>query len=141
MINWNPVFIRARDLDDCFFQCLSELYEHGRRYKITSGSYEGQERLAFDFVSGFVKYPSTRPLAPRMLESSTLPPPTTDEEIEHYFVEYLMDPTLPPNTHYKYSNYIVGGNNLCKMNQLSWIINHLKESPGNEHCAMMIGEP
>jgi hypothetical protein len=36
-----PIFIEARDPDDCWFQLLSALYQCGRRYDITSRSYGG----------------------------------------------------------------------------------------------------
>jgi hypothetical protein len=116
-----PVFVRATTLNDCWHQLLIELYEKGRRYKITSGSYEGSDRLAFDFVSGFIAYPHTRPLAPILPEGSYLPRPTTDEDIEFYFSDYLMDTNLAKNEHYKYSSWIVGGNDICKHKQLASI--------------------
>lgn len=157
-----PVFVEGRDLDDVWFQLLSQLHEHGRRYKITSGSYEGADRVAFDFVSGFIHHPHTRPLAPRMPESSNLPRPTTDEEIENYFVNYLMDSKLKPNEDYRYSTWIVGGEyklptkfalryglvnrevgKLVRVpNQIEWIINHFKtKGLGNEHCYLQVGYP
>ena len=100
-MNWNPVFIRARDLDDAWHQLLWNVNEYGRRYKISSGSFEGSERLSFDFVSGFISNPHTEPLSPRMPEGSNLPPPCTDEDAYQYFANYLMDAKLAPNEHYK----------------------------------------
>jgi len=159
---FKPVFIQARDLDDCWFQLLSELYEKGRRYKITDGSYAGHERVVFDFVSGFISYPHTRPLAPQIPETCPLPPPTTEREIYHYFAEYLMDSRLAENEHYRYATWLVGGE--YKMppiegrylkssitfppwevrvpNQLQWVIDHFKSKGfGNEHCYITIGYP
>jgi thymidylate synthase len=138
---FKPVFIEATTIDDCWHQLLYQAKEKGRRYKITSGSYEGQERLALDFVSGFIHRPHERPLAPRMPEASPLPPPTTDEEINEYFANYIMNVELAPNEHYRYSSWIVGGNKICEVKQLEWIIQHLKESPGNEHCFLSVGQP
>ena len=51
-----PVFIDAFDLDDAWFQCLSTILDNGHVYTITRGSYEGQKRLEFDFVSVRVRY-------------------------------------------------------------------------------------
>jgi thymidylate synthase len=106
---FKPIFIEATDLDDAWFRLLWNLFEHGRKYYISKGSYEGQYRYSFDFVSGFVQHPHKRPLAPRMPESSTLPPPTTDHEIEQYFANYLMDSNLASNEDYRYATWIVGG--------------------------------
>lgn len=160
-----PVFVEGRDLDDVWFQLLQSLYDHGRRYKITSGSYAGSERVAFDFVSGFIHYPHTRPLAPRVPESSPLPPPTTDDEINSYFANYLMDPNPEENEDYRYSTFIAGGlyelptfqveaqtaqmwgchperARVLVPNQLEWCINHFKKVGfGNEHCTITIGYP
>ena len=161
-----PVFIEGRDLDDTWFQLLAALHEHGRRYKITDGSYAGAERVAFDFVSGFIHHPHSRPLAPRLPESSPLPRPTTDDEIENYFVNYLMNSELEKNEDYRYATWIVGGeyqapafvskyqidgdrhfygsNSLviAVPNQIEWIIDHFKtKGLGNEHCYLSVGYP
>ena len=53
-----PVHIEAFDLDDAWFQCLCQILEHGHVYKIDRGSYAGQHRLEFDFVTVRVKNPS-----------------------------------------------------------------------------------
>jgi thymidylate synthase len=158
---FTPVFITGRDLDDTWFQLLQALHDHGRRYEITSGSYEGSTRLSFDFVAGAIQYPHSRPLAPRIPEGSPLPPPTTDAEIEKYFVEYLMNSNLAPNEEYRYSTWIVGGKyevpelsvipqgwwesgprTVEAPNQIEWIIKHFNEKGlGNEHCYLTVGYP
>lgn len=152
---FNPVFISATTLDDAWFQLLWNIEKHGRKYLITKGSYEGQHRLAFDYVAGFISMPHERPLAPRLPEWSSLPPPTTDEEIDNYFANYLMNSNLEPNEHYRYSTWIVGGDLEQKIdgyrqmmwrivvpNQIEWIIKHFKEAGyGNEHCYLQVGYP
>ena len=162
MNKFKPVFVEARDLDDCWFQLLDLLYHYGRRYTITEGSYKGHDRVTFDFVSGFIHYPHTRPLAPQIPPSCTLPPPTTEEEIEKYFTHYLMDSKLSPNEHYRYSTWIVGGTykippisskfmpdglgtpsyEVKVPNQIQWVIDHFKQKGyGNEHCYLTVGYP
>ena len=159
MKQFRPVFVEGRDLDDTWFQLLAQLHEYGRRYKITSGSYEGSERVSFDFVSGFIHFPHSRPLAPRVPETSPIPPPTTDDEIEKYFVNYLMCSDVAPNEDYRYSTWVVGGRYelpRLKMegknaevnaavqvpNQIQWIIDHFKNRGfGNEHCFLTVGYP
>lgn len=166
-MNFNPVFVSATDLGDCWFQLLYNLKQYGRKYLITKGSYEGQYRLAFDEVSGFIKYPHTRPLSPIIPEGTNIPAPCTDEDAEKYFVEYLMDGNIKDNEDYKYSLWMVGGKyqipkinllyknkesltnfmnpkdfSIIVPNQIEWLIDHFKKFGfGNEHGYLSIGYP
>jgi len=109
MKSFKPIFVEGTNLDDTWFKLLAEVYKHGRRNRIDTGSYEKEtDRLEFDFVAGSIKYPTDRPLSPR-LEGLAVPPPTTDEDIEKYFANYLMNGALTDNEHYKYATWIVGG--------------------------------
>lgn len=149
------VFVEERDLDSTWFSLLSELYKHGRENEITYGSYAGAKRLEFDYVAGTIKYPTTRPLAPTVPEG--VPVPTTDKDIEKYFLNYIMDgENLSDNEHYRYATWINGGwyrlpkctyseivydvkndlpphagsevpLNIYVPSQIEWIINHYKE--------------
>jgi len=49
--NSNLEFIKARDLPDAWFQCIYQILDKGRKYKIDRGSYKGQERLEFDYIT------------------------------------------------------------------------------------------
>ncbi len=163
------VFINEKTLDSCWFKLLSEVWKNGRKNKIDYGSFAGSSRLEFDFVAGTIEYPTSRPLSPIMPDG--VPPVTTDEEIENYFANYLMDgKNLEPNEHYRYSTFIAGGeyklpkssaysvygveeSGLRKretylpliMNvpdQISWVIEHYKTKGfGNNHCCIQIGYP
>lgn len=160
-MKFNPVQIIANDLNDCYFQLLSYVYQYGRKYKIDTGSFAGAYRLEFDFCSGFIKYPHTRPLAPIMPEG--IPPTVTDNELElTYFPNYLMNPVLDANEHYKYSSWINGCDHYnefkfyqfsedrkefyktvnieLKETPLEWVIRHFKEKGyGNNHCYINVG--
>lgn len=162
------VFVVEKTLDSMWFRLLSEVYKHGRKNHIDNGSFAGADRLEFDFVAGTIEYPTTRPLAPIM--PTGIPPVTTDEEIEKYFINYLMDGTLEGNEHYKYATWISGGEYKlpkCEAysvfgvdergehkkevyldlvmnvpNQVEWIINHYKQKGhGNNHCYIQVGYP
>ncbi len=86
----NIRFIKAFDLNDAWFLCLEDVLEHGHEYLITRGSYEKtQRRKEFDYVIIQILEPSNRPLAPVISSTSGLPPPTDDDTIEKYFLEYL----------------------------------------------------
>ena len=162
------VFVKEKNLDSMWFRLLKEVYDHGRKNPIHDGSFAGASRLEFDFVAGTIEYPTTRPLAPIMPEG--VPPVTTDDEIEHYFVNYLMNSELEGNEHYKYSTWISGGTyRMPKFsgrelygtdgkelvyrkplgtmyidvpNQVEWVINHYKNKGfGNNHCYIQVGYP
>jgi thymidylate synthase len=152
MIKFVPIQIVGRDLNDAYFQLLGHVYNYGRRYKIDTGSFAGAYRLEFDFCSGFINYPHTRPLAPIMPEG--IPPVTTDEKLEtEYFPNYLMNPELKGNEHYRYSSWINGTNHYKEFEDrivdnrktyeetpLEWVIRHFKEKGyGNNHCYINIG--
>ena len=101
-------FVTGKTLDDVYFQLLSEVYKHGRKNFIDTGSFEGTNRLEFDFVAGTIEYPATRPLAP--IFPPNTPPVTTDKDIEKYFTDYLMDgQNLEDKEHYRYATWINGG--------------------------------
>ena len=152
-----PVFIKATTLDDVYFKLLSELYKYGREIPVDEGSYKGSTRLEFDYVSGFIKYPTVRPLAPITPEG--VDPVTTDEKIEEYFLDYLMNTKLGENEHYKYSTWIAGGEYkipalslpcwkrkneywVIAPDQLQWCIDHYREKGfGNNHCYIQVGYP
>jgi thymidylate synthase len=102
------VFVEEKTLDGMWFTLLSEVYKHGRKNHIDYGSFAGSNRLEFDYVAGTIEFPTTRPLSPIVPDG--VPPVTTDEEIEKYFVTYLMDGSLEANEHYKYATWISGGN-------------------------------
>lgn len=159
---FSPVYSVFNDLNDAYFGLIYSLWQYGRKYKIDTGSFAGAYRLEFDHAAGFIKYPFTRPLAPIMPEG--IPPVTTDEKLElEYFPNYLMNPELKANEHYKYSSWINGtdhynefklitvGSNLGKYGDitssihrdetpLEWVIRHFKEKGyGNNHCYINIG--
>ena len=164
---FKSVFINEKTIDNMWFKLLYEVYKNGRVNPIDTGSFAGAKRLEFDFVAGTIEYPSTRPLAPILPEG--VPVPTTDQDIENYFVSYIMNGALDVNEHYKYATFISGGEyHLPKVsgkqirgtdgkellydnvydltinvpNQVEWVIKHYKEKGfGNNHCYMQVGYP
>lgn len=137
-----PVFVKSNTLGDTWFHLLWEIYNCGRKYKITDGSFAGSNRLEFDFVSGISMFPHIRPLSPIMPEG--IDPTTTDEKIDDYFANYLMDSTLGDNEEYKYAEWINGilfnENKGIAETQIKWTIRHFKEKGyGNNHCYINIG--
>ena len=97
----NLEFIEARDLPDSWFQCICRILDVGRRYIIDRGSYEGQERLEFDYMTVHVKYPGVRPLLPDIPPQLGIPNPVADGYLEEY-LPYLMSAIRQPGEDYTY---------------------------------------
>jgi len=100
-----PVHIEAFDLDDAWFKCLVEILENGHVYKIDRGSYAGQHRLEFDFVTVRVENPSHQ-IIPIMPEGSSIPAPTDMEYIQHY-LSYLLTACKTETEDYTYGERLV----------------------------------
>lgn len=122
----NSVF--AKTLEEAWQLVMWLCVRNGYDYKVEQGSYVGQIRRQLPHITIVVTEPWIKPLAPRMPEGLSIPPPTSDEKIENYFVEYLMSQELRPNEQYTYGSYIVP--------QLPRIIELLKVSRGmtNQAC-------
>ncbi len=150
-----PVSIEAFDLDDAWFQCLSKILENGHVYTITSGSYEGQKRLEFDFVLVRIKNPSHQ-IIPIVPEGSSIPAPTSMEYI-HGYLSYLLTGQKTETEDYTYGERLVdakvriketlGGKEMTKempleVNQVEEVIKIYKnKGHGTNQAVMEIGMP
>jgi thymidylate synthase len=101
-----PCFIEAFNLDDAWFQCLSNILKHGHTYTIDRGSFKGGQRLEFDYVVVHVKNPSHRPIIPLMPEGSSIPAPTSMEYVNQY-MDYLLTGNKQPGEDYTYGERLV----------------------------------
>jgi len=112
----NPVFIKATDLNDSWHQCVFSILENGRKFKIDKGSYAGEERLEFDFITIQITHPEVRPLEPQIPEHYHIPNPVEPGYIlgDHPdfkgkpYIEYLMSGGKEPGEDYTY------GERLCE---------------------------
>jgi len=100
-----PVHIEAFDLDDAWFRCLAEILRYGHVYKIDRGSYAGQRRLEFDFVTVRIKNPAHQ-IIPIMPEGSSTPAPTSMEYI-HQYLQYLLTGQKTETEDYTYGERLV----------------------------------
>ena len=98
-----PEFIEARDLPDAWFQCVYRLLETGREYTVGRGSYQGQKRLEFDYVTIHIRYPGVRPLLPDIPPTLGIPNPVAEGYLEQY-LPYLMTSARMPGEEYTYTN-------------------------------------
>jgi len=125
--------IKARDIPDAWFQCVHGIINKGHRYKIDRGSYEGQERLEFDYVTVQIKYPGIRPLLPDIPASLGIPNPVADGYLEEY-LPYLMTSEKQPNEDYTYGQYLE--------KQIAEVIRMYKEDGhGTNQAYMTVGDP
>jgi len=150
-----PVFIDAFDLDDAWFQCLSSILDNGHLYTITRGSYEGQKRLEFDFVSLRVRKPGHQ-IIPIIPEGMSIPAPTDMDYIQGY-LNYLLTGAKTETEDYTYGERLVdpkvrikqnlNGRELISempldVNQIEEVIKIYKEKgPGTNQAVMEIGMP
>ena len=99
------VYIDAFDLDDAWFQCLSAILDKGHAYTITRGSYEGQKRLEFDFISVRVRKPGHQ-IIPIIPEGMSIPAPTDMNYIQGY-LSYLLTGAKTETEDYTYGERLV----------------------------------
>lgn len=103
----NLQFIQATNLGDAWFQTLFKILEEGSVFKIDRGSYAGQKRLEFDWITVQIKHPGVRPLLPQIEAHFGIPNPVADDYLDDY-ITYLMTGELKPGESYTY------GQRLCK---------------------------
>ncbi len=127
------VFIEARDLPDAWFQCVYQILEKGRTYTIDRGSFKGQERLEFDYVTVHIKFPITRPLLPDIPLSLGIPNPVATDYLDQY-LPYLMTSAKKEGEEYTYGEYLEP--------QIDEVIRmYIEEGHGTNQAYMTVGEP
>lgn len=95
------VNIEARDLPDAWFQCIYTILEKGKVFTIDKGSYSGQRRLEYDYVTINIRHPGTKPLLPQIPAHYGIPNPVSDEYLDKY-LPYLMTSDVKENESYTY---------------------------------------
>lgn len=129
----NTRAIVARDIPDAWFQCVYEIIDHGHKYSIDRGSFEGQERLEFDYITIQIQHPRVRPLIPDIPPALGIPNPVADGYIEAY-LPYLMTSDKQPNEDYTYGQYLES--------QIAEVIRMYREHGfGTNQAYMTVGDP
>ena len=132
----NATHFHCTTLPDSWFQLVYNLMRNETIpktvYQITSGSYVGQKRLEYEFVTVQIDHPGERPLIPEIPPHLNIPPPVESMDyVEEYFANYLMNPELEPNETYRYSSWLAPG--------VERVIEQLKGSAGNNQAAISLG--
>jgi thymidylate synthase len=103
----NLQHIEATTLSDAWFQTLFRILEEGTVFKIDRGSYAGQKRLEFDWITIHIKNPDVRPLLPQIEAHHNIPNPVADDYLDEY-LPYLMTRELKEGESYTYGQRIAG---------------------------------
>jgi thymidylate synthase len=160
----NPIFIKATDLNDAWHQAVFSILDNGRRFKIDAGSYAGEERLEFDYITIQITHPGTRPLEPQLPEHLGIPNPVEPGYIlgdspdfkGRPYIEYLMTGVREEGEDYTYGERLVAATSYseCKIatcsvgyyayyfNQIEKIIEVYKEKGyRNNQMVLQIAQP
>ena len=97
----NPIYIEATTLSDAWFQALYRCLEHGNIFKIDRGSYAGDKRLEFDYITIRIKNPDKGDLLPKLPGHYNLPDPVDQDYLDGY-ISYLMTDEVSENESYTY---------------------------------------
>jgi thymidylate synthase len=104
-----PINITATTLDDAWHQLVFKCVEEGRRFTIDRGSYAGQVRCEFDFVTVHITHPWAEKLLPQVRPFLGIPNPVDDEFLDQY-LPYLMTDAEAEGESYTYGQRICGSN-------------------------------
>jgi thymidylate synthase len=129
------VTLQATTLPDAWFQALWHILKEGvTEYKIDQGSYAGQVRREFDYITIHIHYPGVKPHIPDMPPGLGIPPPTTQEYVDEYAASYLMSGTKQDNEQYTYGERL-----LISMDKV--IERYQKYGFGTNQLIMQVGQP
>jgi len=143
----NIITIIARDLPDAWFQFIYNILKYGREFKIDKGSYAGNIRLEYDYITIQITHPQNRPLLPDIPEHYGIPNPV-DEDFLNQYVAYLMTSDKQPNEQYTYGERLVDYKNHVQngafefINQMDKIIEiYKKYGYRNNQLVLQVADP
>lgn len=132
------IFVEATTLPDAWFQCVWNILDFGREFVIDRGSYAGQKRLEFDYITVHIKKPGERPLLPDIPAQLGIPNPVESDYLDAY-LPYLMVNYKEPGEDYSYGSRLAGGEGI---DQIRTVIEIYKEfGHRNNQMIMTIGMP
>lgn len=164
--------IMARDIPDAWFQCINELVcGDYNKYVIQQGSYVGQTRLEFDWITIQIEHPYAEPydlMLPQIPTELNIPNPVENGYVEQY-LPYIMTAHKEDTEAYTYGQRMSGfpvphaiphmlvtykdcidekkveDNNLKRNNsmldQITAIARVLKETPNTNQAVLQVAQP
>lgn len=148
--------VQARDIPDAWFQCISTVLDVGFKYKIQHGSFVGQTRLEFDFVTVDIKYSYSEPydsMLPVIPEHLGIPNPVANGYIEGY-LPYLMTSSKKVKEDYTYGQRLTNFeipfsecNSILKNishevgNQIEYFVRLLRDTSNTNQAILQVAQP
>jgi len=122
----NPIFIKGISLPDVWFQLVYRILEDDiHTFKIDKGSYAGETRKEFDYVTIQIEKPwlrdnEGRPLVPEFPEGCSIPPPVEKDYPGQYAAKYLMSPYVAQGELYTYGSRLFQSlfNSKCQVDRV-----------------------
>jgi thymidylate synthase len=154
-MNLKPIFINATTLSDAWHQTVYKCIEVGRSFTIDKGSFEGNQRLEFDYITIHITNPgypydrnSEADLLPKLSCQYNLPDPVTPEYLFDY-IPYLMTYEKKANEQYTYGERLCAGDIIDPdgftygdINQIEKIIERYKTyGYRNNQLVLQIAQP
>lgn len=117
--------IDGTTIADAWFQTVYKCLEIGRDFMIDRGSYAGDKRLEFDWITIHIKKPWMEPMLPHLSERYSIPDPVEPGYIDQY-LPYLMTGEMKEGESYTY------GQRICRCQlqngeSSTWCLHHMKE--------------
>lgn len=147
-----PIYIEATDIPDAWFQCVSSILINGFKYEIQQGSFVGQTRLEFDFVTVQIKHPYQEPydlMLPQIPQHLNIPNPVANGYVEDY-LPYLMTSNKEEQEDYTYGERLIkvfhdASNAIFypadSFSQIEYFINLLKKTPNTNQAILQVAQP
>lgn len=162
-------YIEARDIPDAWFQAVNMVQDVGHKYVVQQGSYVGQTRMEFSWITIYIKFPYAEPwdqMLPDIPQHLGIPNPVASGYLGDY-VPYLMSPHKQLWESYTYGqrmtssrvpHAILQGWAMDKenyfedltfakwikemhLNQIHRFIELLKETPNTNQAILQVGQP
>ena len=144
------VHLECSTIPDAWFQCVSKVLDVGFKYEIQHGSFIGQTRLEFDFITVYIKHPYAEPydlMLPQIPAHLGMPNPVEDGYVEQY-LPYLMTDAIEEGEQYTYGSRMNEDFTLHtkdtiehNVNQMKYWIATLKETPNTNQAILQVGQP
>lgn len=131
----NVVNIRAVDIPDAWFQCVYHIMDYGFSYIIEQGSFVGETRFEYDWITIHIKYPYNEPwdtMLPGVPAHLSIPNPVDNGYVEQY-LPYLMTDHKEPDEDYTYGERIT--------KQIDPIIELLQKTPKTNQAVLQVAQP
>lgn len=142
--------IIAVDIPDAWFQCVSKVIDVGFKYEIQYGSYVGETRLEFDYITITIAHPYKEPydlMLPQISAHLNIPNPVANGYIEQY-MPYLMTDHIEDGEQYTYGSRInetlILEDKIAAVwhgGQVKYWIDALKKTPNTNQAILQVAQP